>query len=43
MGVYYTASFARPFRLRARNTRVPDFVFVRARKPCVVARFFFFG
>lgn len=39
----YTANFALPLRRRAASTPRPVAVFLRARKPCVVARFRFFG
>ena len=39
----YTLSFARPRRRRARSTRRPAVVAVRAKNPCLRWRFFFFG
>lgn len=41
--ICYTESRARPLRRRRRRMRLPFFEFVRTRKPCVRARFFFFG
>ena len=41
--VYYTLNFARPLRRRAASTLLPVAVAERTRKPCVVARFRFFG
>ena len=39
----HTESLARPLRRRRVRIRRPSFVLSRARKPCVRARFFFFG
>lgn len=43
LSISYAESFARPFRRRAFNTRFPEAVFVRFKKPCVRARFRFLG
>ncbi len=42
-GIDYTVRLFLPFLMRLRTTFFPDFVFERERKPCVFARFLFFG